>query len=66
MDPRGRIHTYGGFSRAVYLLDEAHEQDLGLCVGPVVGEVLLGLGADVVVARLQGLQELRQLGVNLR
>lgn len=47
------------------VLGQAHEQDLGTRIGPVVGEDLLGLGADLIVGRLQADNELAQLGRDL-
>jgi hypothetical protein len=57
--------TYGSIRSCLNLLSEAHQQDLRSGVGPVVLEVLLGLRSGVVLGRLQGLQELGQLCVDV-
>lgn len=57
--------TYSIVSGTLDLLSQAHQQNLGPRVGPAVLQVFLGLGADAVVGRLQGLQELGELGVDV-
>ncbi len=62
----GEDEAYGGVWRTRDLLDQAHQQDLRPGVGPVVLQMLLGLRANIVVCGLESLEELRQLGVDLR
>lgn len=55
------LKTYCSFSRNCYLLGQPHEQKFWTAVGPVVLQVLLCLGANIIVGRLEGLEQLRQL-----
>jgi hypothetical protein len=57
--------AYIGAGGGGYLLDEAHEEDLGLLVCPLVLEKVLGLGAGMVVGRLELLEQLGQLSADL-
>lgn len=48
------------------VLSQSHKQDLGTRVGPVIGENLFSLGTKGVIWRLEALDELAQLGRDLR
>ncbi len=47
------------------LLDETQQQNLWTRTRPVVLQMLLGLRSDAIVCRLQGLEELVELGVDV-
>jgi hypothetical protein len=47
------------------LLYKAHQKDLGFCGLPVARQMLLSLGANIVVGRLKGLQQLGQFCLNI-
>lgn len=57
--------TYSSVLCQLYLLGQAHEQNLGLGIDPVVVERLLGLGACDIVGRLQTREQLGQGRVHL-
>jgi hypothetical protein len=47
------------------LLYKAHQKDLGSRGLPVARQMLLSLGADIVVGRLKGFQQLGQFCLNI-
>ena len=58
--------SYCSIARALKLLYKAHQEDLGSCGLPVARQMLLSLGANIVVGRLQRLQQLGQFRLNIR
>jgi hypothetical protein len=48
------------------LFSQAHQEPFRPLASPLVLEDILGLGADIVIGRLELLEELDQLGVDLR
>lgn len=57
--------TYGCVPGDGDLLSQTHKKNIGTCGDPVVLEVLLGLGPDVVVGRLKSLEQGGHLGRHL-
>lgn len=57
--------TYSRVIGASDLLNQAHQQHIWLFRCPVVRQMFLCLRSHTVVGRLQGLQQLCQLGMNL-
>lgn len=64
--PWDNMESYRGIAGALELLYKAHQEDLRPCSLPVAGQMFLGLGANIVVGRLQGLQQLGQLSLDIR
>lgn len=64
--PDKSVSTYRCVPPGSDLFSESHQENLWPCVGPVILQVLLSLGASIVVLGLQSLQELGQLGMDIR
>ena len=58
--------SYRRITSTLKLLYKAHQEDFGFGGLPVVREMLLGLGSNIVVGGLQGAQQLGQVRLDIR